>query len=569
VRRWLGGIVLGALLALLVLLAFAFVRARQVRGDLTEARREATRVQRQLVQGDLELATNALPSLRHRLDRAAARTESPLWALAERVPVAGGNVKAVRRVALAAQILGDEALPEAAAALEVARRQKVIQSGRVDLAVLARLSAHLDRAARASARAQTLVDTRQRLLLPSVADGVGQARERVGQLDAALSSAQRALLVAPAMLGQSGPRHYFVAVQNNAEARATGGLIGAFALVTTDHGLIRLERTGTNTELKTAAKHVPSDPKAAKLWKGLGSTGAWYAANFTPHFPDAASNIAGLWEAQSGQRVDGVLALDPVVMSELLRATGAVRLRDGRRVDASSVGPFVWHDEYLRYPDLAERKDVLSSLAGVLFRKVVLVREPLPLIRAFTRVGQSGHFFVWSRHADEQAQLAKGRVGGLLPKADVPYLSVLTQNFAGNKLDYYVRRRVSVRSVGAGQIEVEVRLRNEAPPGLPAYIAGRSDTPKRPLPYAQAGMGFTIYGARSSTIDALWVNGTRVAASFDWDHGHRMATVPLELPRGEEITVTVRMTEPGGVLTYRQQPLVRADTMNAGIDLRS
>lgn len=560
-RHWVKRVLLGLLVVVTTITAYSTARALQVRADLTEARDQANAVQRQLLTGDLDQATNALPPLQRRLDRASGRTDSPIWAVTERLPLIGGNFQAVRRVASAAQILGATTLPEGRAALDVARRERVIRQGRVDLGVVRRLQVHVDRAAVSAGRAQSLVETREPLLLPPVGRGVGEARAKVGELAGAFGAAQRALLVAPDMLGERGPRRYFVAVQNNAEARATGGLIGAFALVRTDKGAITLERVGTNGELRQPARQVPSDRKAAKLWKDLGSTGAWYAANFTPHFPDVATNISGLWQAQSGQRVDGVVAIDPIVMRELLRATGPVRLSDRTPITAENVMAFVGHDEYVRYPDLEERKDVLSNLAGTLFRRVIDVREPLPMVQAFARVGQSGHFFAWSRHPAEQAQLVRGRVGGALPTTDVPYLSVLTQNFGGNKLDYFIRRHVAVKRLDNGVVQVDIRLRNDAPRGLPAYMTIRSDRPIPPKPYAQASVGLSVYGALSSEVTSVKVDGRPATMSFDRDHGHRMGTFALELPRGEEITVTVLMTQPRGVMIYRQQPLVVPDAL--------
>ncbi len=567
-RRRVSLSLLGVVLVAVALSGWAGWRVLQVRDDLSAAQTLASEVQAELKGGDVARAEASLPVLRVRFDSAARRTGGAVWAVAGHVPFVGGSFQAVRRTALAAQLLGDKALPEATAALDLARRGKLLRSGRVDLAVLAELQGHVNRAAVATARARTLVAPRNQKLLGSVRAKVDEARLRVGQLDDALQSAQKALFLAPTMLGRDGPRHYYVAVQNNAEARATGGLVGAFALVTADRGTIHLDRTGTDRQLRIAAAPVPSDPAAARTWTAMGSTIAWFDANLTPHFPDAARNLAGQWTAQSGERLDGVIALDPLVMSELLKVTGPVRLPDGTAVTSASVVDFVGHDEYVRYTDVPQRKLLLSALAADLFHQVIAAKDAIGTMQAFTRAGTSGHFFLWSAHPEEQAVLSQGLVGGALPVHDSPYLSVLTQNFGGNKLDFYLRRTVVVTPQRDGFLRLTVTLRNIAPLGLPTYMTVRSDKPTPPVPYGQAKVGFSFYGALSTEVGDARVDGRPAPMDFDQDHGHRLGTITVEIPRGTERVVTILLTEPAGELLYRQQPLVAPDVLSIQVPHR-
>ncbi|MCU1596080.1 MAG: beta-glucan endohydrolase [Frankiales bacterium] len=561
-------VLLGTVLLALVVLGWAGFRGLQVRNDLTAAQSLASSVQQQLTGGDSVRAEASLPALRSRIDRAAGRTQGLAWALTEHVPLLGGNFRAVRRTALAAQVLGDRALPEAVAALDLVRSSKPIRNGKVDLAVLAHLKARVDRAAAAGDRAQALLAPHDGFLLGPVSSKVDEGRTKVVALAGALRSARTALAVAPSMLGESGPRTYYVAVQNNAEARATGGLVGAFALIKADRGVISLEHTGTDAELALPSKPVPSDPSAAATWTDEGSTQAWYDANLTPHWPDAARNLAGQWTAQSHQTIDGVIGLDPLVMSELLKATGPVRLTDGTSVSADSVIDFVGHEEYVRYTDNAKRKTLLGTLAADLFHKVLAADSSVGTLQAFARAGSSGHLALWSAHAAEQAHLAGSLVGGSLPTQDVPYLSVLTQNFGGNKLDFYVRRSVAVVRDGHGLLRVTTTLRNVAPLGLPPYMSVRSDQPTPPVPYGQARVGFSVYAALSSEVRRVLVDGKPQLISLDRDHGHRMGTLTLELPRAKDVVVTVLISEPKGELTYRQQPLVQSDVLDIRVPHR-
>ena len=46
--------------------------------------------------------------------------------------------------------------------------------------------------------------------------------------------------------------------------------------------------------------------------------------NFTPEFPRTAELVREMWQRTQQQQLDGVLSLDTVTLSYLLRATGPV-----------------------------------------------------------------------------------------------------------------------------------------------------------------------------------------------------------------------------------------------------
>lgn len=558
----------GVLVVVLGVSALATWRALQARDELTAANSMVSAIQTDLRDGDLDAARAALPALRQRLERASSRVQGQSSDVAVHLPVLGRNLDAVRRAAEVGRLLGQEALPPLVAALDVVEQGRPLRDDTVDLAVLRQIGDHLRAASRATERAGAVLRQRQEPLLSQIEVKLQEAGAKVAELDASLQTATRAVDLAPAMLGSEGARTYFVAVQNNAEARATGGLVGAFALVRADHGKIELVRTGTTEDLRSTASPVASSAGAAETWQDIGSTRAWFDANLTPHFPDAARNLAGLWQRQTGQPIDGVLGLDPIVMSELLKAGGPIRLKDGSSIDAGNVVDFVMHREYVDYPDTKVRKQLLTELAAEVFHQVVAAKDPVATLEALQRSSRTGHLFLWSRHPSEQTVLQGGIVGGALPAEDVPYLQLLTQNFGGNKLDYYLRRTVTVTRLPDAKLNVELVLRNVAPLGLPPYMTVRSDRPEPPVPYGQASVGLAVYGALSTQVHSISVDGVPTVLQADRDHGHYLGTTTLELPRERTVRVSIVLTEPAGELLYRQQPLVLPDTLTINVPHR-
>ncbi|MGZ6827933.1 MAG: hypothetical protein ACXVGH_14200, partial [Mycobacteriales bacterium] len=250
------------------------------------------------------------------------------------------------------------------------------------------------------------------------------------------------------------------------------------------------------------------------------------------------------------------------------KATGPVRLPDGYAVTAGSVVAFVGHDEYVRYRDVAARKVLLGALADQLLHAVLAARDPERTAQALVRAGRSGHLLLWSARPAEQQQLGEGLVAGALPARVSPYLLVVTQNLGGDKLDYYLRRAVTVTRAGPGLLRVRVALTNTAPTGLPEYMTVRSDRPVPPVPYAQAKVGLSVYGGKGSEFAGVTRDGRDAPMVFDVDHGHRFGTLSLEVPRGQTVVVTVLLTEPPGELVYRQQPLVAPDALTIEVPHR-
>jgi hypothetical protein len=66
--------------------------------------------------------------------------------------------------------------------------------------------------------------------------------------------------IGPSILGSPTPLRYLVAIQNSAEARGTGGILGAYALLEFHKGSIKVIKTGSNEPLYgTSLEKIPVD----------------------------------------------------------------------------------------------------------------------------------------------------------------------------------------------------------------------------------------------------------------------------------------------------------------------
>ena len=112
------------------------------------------------------------------------------------------------------------------------------------------------------------------------------------ELTAAADQGARLL---PPVLGADGPRRYLLVSQNPAELRATGGMIGAYAVLQAEGGRIRMTAPGSSAGLRPFDPPLRIDPQVRQLWTDL--PGRYPAdVNLVPDFPTAAAST-GRWSA--------------------------------------------------------------------------------------------------------------------------------------------------------------------------------------------------------------------------------------------------------------------------------
>ena len=112
----------------------------------------------------------------------------------------------------------------------------------------------------------------QHTWLSSIDAAYADALRQVTTLNSTLKSADLAARIVAAMLGADGPKRYFLAFQNEAEARGTGGLPGAFATVEANHGKVWFTRMESDTALDRVAASVDFGPAYRHLYSAAGPT---------------------------------------------------------------------------------------------------------------------------------------------------------------------------------------------------------------------------------------------------------------------------------------------------------
>ncbi|MGN9843403.1 DUF4012 domain-containing protein [Nonomuraea sp. H19] len=357
----------------------------------------------------------------------------------------------------------------------------------------------------------------------------------------------------PEMLGYHGPRRYFLAFQTNAEARGTGGLVGAFGILKADRGHLSIERLSPNNGLESGSVQVTDYGPAFRARYGRTAVSLLSNSNLSPHFPYAAKTWAALWERQTGERLNGAIATDPVALSYLLKVIGPVALSNGEKVTAENVVDLTEREAYARYADAVERKKFLITIASAVSKAITSSHpDPLALISALSQMVEERRIQIWSRKVSEQRRLAATPLGGVLPQKPGPFAGLMVINSAGTKLDYYLERSLHYelgpcRSDGMRATKVRIKLTNNVPPvNLPTYVAARLDLPEDQRATASNGSNLlwvSFYTGVGAKMDAMRIDGKPAPIVGQIERSHPVYNAVVEFAPRQSRTLEFDLLE--------------------------
>ena len=565
-------------LLLIIGVAWVVLRATSAARHLAVAQSALATTEDRVLEGDALGARTALAELQRETQDARDAVSDPVWRLYERLPLLGRTLQVTSGIARACDMMADDALPSLVAAADQLRPERLRPRGdTVAIEPLVTARAPLARARDGATRALERVSGLPvRGVIPLVGNVRAEFQDRLGGLAGALRTAATAAEVAPPMLGQAGARRYLLAVQTNAEGRATGGLLGAFGVIEVNRGRFRLVEIGTNSELQNTFPRPAVDvgPEFTSRYRRFAADSFWINANMSPHLPYASTIWLALFKATRGQQLDGTIAVDPVAMREMLEVTGPILMGSRNQLGADRVVDFTMREAYSLFKRNEVRDRVLQAVAEAVYNKVASgAGEPRALIAAMARAAGGGHLQVASAHPAEQSLLATTPLGGELPVAPGPFAQVVTQNAGGNKLDYYLRREVRYalrREGGERRSTVSVRLRNTAPrSGLPLYVVGRVDLPGGRARIDGRGRTYlSVYLGQGASLLGARLNGQPLAMESELERGHPVFSTFVEIDPGATLLIELDVLEgPGGPdePVLRAQPMVVPDVVAVSV----
>lgn len=477
-----------------------------------------------------------------RFSSAHRRLSGAVWAPARVVPFVGRQIRSLTALSGAAgevSTIGVDGVSDVRRLLE----RDISPANRV-----AAIRDLADVASRTEARLAAVRLGPRVALLPPLARRYNQLAEEIENLRGGLRKGAVAGRAGADLL--AGPRRYLVFAANNAEMRAGAGMFLSIGELDTRDGAVHLGPMTSVEDLLLPGGVVPLTGDLADRWGWLRPNEDWRNLMLSPRFDASAELAAQMWVASGHDAVDGVLALDPVVLKALLAASVSVTT-EGRTITADNVVEELLHAQYLRFPDaeqIPERREQLGGIARASFDALNGGPLSLPkLAEGFASAVRGRHLMAWSRRSEEQAAwVAAGMAGGL----DKDSLLVAVLNRGGTKLDWFLGVSADLAFTPSGpntDCTLRLVLDNRVPPGEPRYVAG---------PRTGSGVGPGVYlGIVSVTLPGSArdgrIDGVNQLAVVGADGPTRVVGFQVSVAPGESRTVVVRFVLPGrqGALT--------------------
>lgn len=575
-------IFLGALVIVgMAATAWLGVKASVIKGQMDSALALIPQLKANMVGDRPTDAADHFEAIRSHTASARRAADDPVWTVASALPWIGTNFGAVSEIVRTADDVATFGVGPLVGVVDSLRWSSLLPSSAgTDLTSIQKASPKVAAAAhavRVSANRLDAIDPTH--LLPQVSEPLKRAKEQLQGVTSTLDAAADASKIAPAMLGSADKRSYLLMVQNNAEARASGGIPGALAVLTVDKGKLTLSNQTSATALGSMAPPLRVDDEQEQIYSArLGQF--FQDVNLTPDFPTSARTAHAMWKMKTGQQVDGVVSIDPVALGYILQATGPVRLNDpelislARRglateLNSKNVVPTLLSEVYAKIEEPALQDAYFAGVAKELFSALADGRsDSKKIVAGIAKGAADGRVLVWSASADEESVIAKYPVSGSIagPSISPAHFGVYFNDGTGAKMDYYVKRTVQLveecPNGEYGQVKVRISSTNTAPmdaaTSLSEYVTGGGAFG---VPPGTVQSNIVAYGPVQAHVEKALADGKKIGFASHLHSGRPVGTVTVVLPPGKSSTVEftfgkiVQHAEPKLTVTPTVQPL--------------
>ena len=573
-RRVKVGLVLTGIL-LLGAVTWLATRVLVVKTDLEASQALVDQLQSEIGGGDFSVLAATSAQLQAKSSSAAAGTQDLTWRAAELIPFVGENLSAVRAVSESIDaIVRDVAAPavELASSFDLSARDPV--TGGFDLSPIS--------------SAQDIAVDAQRVFSESLVKidavdaeaTVGPVAAAVEKLDGLLTRANEVatqasplLKVAGAALGQDGARNYLLAFQNNAESTALGGSAASYILMNVDQGAISIaDQKGSGDFVEGTAVDVAVDQSAIDLYSSY-LVDHINTSTSRPDFPTAAQTMSAFWQRDQGTAVDGVISIDPIALSYILRATGPLTLPSGDILSSDNAVSLLVNEVYFRYPgwdDQPQADAFFQSAAAAILDKITSGGFDIgTMLGSVTQGVESGSIMMWSALPAEQELLDGQRLQGRLPTTNDEQTVIGTyfRDVSASKIDYYLETGSTTTTdvcdapanpTFTTSVSLHSTLTEDQAEVLPVYVQSGNFGP---FLFATQVFVYGPVGASLSSQSVDVQDGSTQANGGATDLGRPVAKFTVHLAPGQTSTVTASFTgAPGayGAVEVRGTPMINA-----------
>ncbi len=283
-----------------------------------------------------------------------------------------------------------------------------------------------------------------------VASAYQQGRDKLDDLAQTVDGMNSAMQMVPELLGQNGARTYLLAIQTPSEQRSGGGLVGSLGTFHADQGTVTVGELHPDGTLLNG-----NNGNAEEKAVFNGPLAFSFDLRDTFAVPDIARNAEMLnvtWQRSPyACNIDGLLAVDPVFIQEMVGISGDVRLENGTVLNGSNTAQYLLNTIYKSVP--AEQQDayfnyVAQTVLNNAFNSMS-VEKLLNMGQIIGSMAQERHLYAYTFHEDEADHFQGAGTAKSAPgSADEPQVGIYLNEQNSSKLGWYIDRKAMVTATG-------------------------------------------------------------------------------------------------------------------------
>lgn len=454
-------------------------------------------------------------------------TGGALWRVASYVPVIGDDVTTVRGMVDVVDGMVGETLPSLASTVQTLMNSGLSGGGEGQLNLQPIVDAQ-EGFAQANELVQQQADTINALPQPHVGvvrSAYEQGKEQINKVADMLDQVSGMVQAMPKLLGQDGPRTYLLVAQTTSEQRSGGGLVGSLGTMQVDNGNISVGEFHSNGEFltlgesATAEEHdVFSDP----LYFSFDVRDLFAV----PDFSRTAEMLNTVWQrSEYACDIDGVIAIDPLFIQEMVRINGDITLDNGQVLTGDNTAEFMLNGIYKAFdPDTQNMyfEYVASAVMDGAFSNMTMDKM-MQIAQAMGSLAEGRHFYAYTFHEDEAEYFQGAGFAKNAPDSETdPEVGIYMNEQNASKLGWYLQRsstvtRTACNEDGSQVYHVTFSITNTltsdemagattyilggAQPGVNGIVAPAGTSAQRMLFYAPAGGSITNLTASGDVRD--------------------------------------------------------------------
>lgn len=305
----------------------------------------------------------------------------------------------------------------------------------------------------------------------------------------AVTKAKPAIEKLPKIMGVEGERKFMVLFQNDAELRATGGFMTAFAVLRVEKGKVFQEKSEDIYTIDDKFNSRLPAPDIIRKYLPLVYRFNLRDMNLSPDFKVSMDTFSEHYNNLRGEpEIDGIIAVDTQVLKDIVEVLGPVEVagygtysaENDPRCDCPQI---IYELEALADRPTgslrANRKGILAPmLQAILLKSYGAPKQIWPALfqTVFRNIGEK-HVLFYMYDQEEQQAAELINVAGRIQEYDGDYFHLNDTNFAGAKsnmfTDHQVQQEIEITDDGTVTKTVTIKYKNPFPPSNCDLEAGQ------------------------------------------------------------------------------------------------